>query len=223
MFLRNIEDITITSNKISVTRFANISIKDLEEQIALIEYKPAADEKKSDAENLKVPPFIQVFYFLFFSYLRIPSENDFWNTYLSWVKADINNNEIQVDGSNYKLDGLRNRLNRTYPSLIRDIHFLYLLEASKKFQKVDYSMNRDYYNGLDLKIIHNNLPVYISIFIDTSRSRYFKMKKTKRHDYSTVYEIEFSVEFDSLSKKGNIYLMNENHIIQLEKILNEKA
>lgn len=221
MFLRKIEDINITNSKISITRDASISIEDLEKQITRIKYEPANGSKDTDAENIKVPPFIQVFYFLFFSYLKIPSENDFWNTYLSWVKADTENNELEIDGTKHKLDGLRNRLNRTYPSLIRDIHFLYLLEASKKFQQVHYSMNRDYYNGLDLRITQNNIDVYVSLFIDTLRGRYFKQKKTERHDYSTVHEIEFSVNFDSLTQKGAIYLLNQEHVIQLETILNE--
>jgi len=221
MFLRKIEDIRISNKKISVIRDANISIIDLEEQISQILYAPATGEKSTDAENAKVPPFIQVFYFLFFSYLKIPTENDFWKTYLTWVGGEDENGEVEIEGAKYKSEGLKNRLNRTYPSLIRDLHFLFLLDASQKFEQVDYSMDRDYYNGLDLKVTHNKKEAYISLFIDTSRSRYFKQKKTKRHDYSTVHEIEFIVDFSSLTEVGSIYVLNQSHIKLLENMLYE--
>ncbi len=219
MFLRKIKDIRISNNRISVIRDANISIIDIEEQIGKIPYTPARGEKDNETENAKVPPFIQVFYFLFFSYLKIPTENDFWKNYLTWVGAENNKEEVEIEGVKYKSEGLKNRLNRTYPSLIRDLHFLYLLEASQKFEQVDYSMDRDYYNGLDLKVTHNNKEVYISLYIDTSRSRYFKEKKTKRHDYSTVHEIEFIVDFSSLTKIGSIYVLNQSHVKLLENML----
>jgi hypothetical protein len=221
MFLRKIKDIRISNKKISVIRDANISIEDLENQISLIEYSPANDGKKIEAENAKVPPFIQVFYFLFFSHLKIPSENDFWKTYLTWVGGENEYGEITIENEKYNSGGLKSRLNRTYPSLIRDLHFLYLVDASQKFEQVDYSMDRDYYNGLDLKVTHNKKEVYISLFIDTTRSRYFKQKKTKRHDYSIVHEIEFIVDFGSLSKIGSIYVLNQSHVKLLETLMYE--
>ena len=61
MFLRKIKDIRILNNQISVIRDANISIKDLEEQILKIKYSPAIGDKYSETENAKIPPFIQVF------------------------------------------------------------------------------------------------------------------------------------------------------------------
>ena len=220
MFLKQIKDIRISNNQIAVIRDAEISIEILEHQISKIEYSPAVGAKDENAERATLPPFIQAFYYLYFSYLRIPTEKEFWETYIAWVGANPEG-EIDFNNQKYKSEGLRKRLNRTYPSLIRDLHFLYLLESSKKFEHVDYSMERDYYNGLDLKVVYNKQEFYISLFIDTSRSRYYKHKKTKRHDYSEINEIELSVEFNSLSKKGSIYLLNNSHIKYLEDSLNE--
>jgi hypothetical protein len=222
MFLRKIRDIRIANNKITVIRDAEISIRDLEDQISSIDYIPASDTKDAMFENSKFPPFIQVFYFLFFKALKIPSEKEFWETYLSWVGGENIKGEIVFDGQNYSSIGIKNRLNRTYPSLIRDLHFLYLLDASKRFESVDYSMERDYFNGLDLKLVHGHHAYFISIFIDTSRGNYYKKKKANRHNYSSVTEIELKVDFNSLFKKGSIYLLNTSHIEQLETLLNEK-
>lgn len=220
MFLRKIKDIQISKKEISITRDATLSIEELEKQISLISYEPAKDSKCSETENLMLPPFIQVFYFLFFSYLKIPTLHDCWNTYASWLGGE-SDNKLEINGIKYDLEGIRNRLNRTYPSLIRDLHFLYLIEESGKFDKVDYSMDRDYYNGLDLKITYKKQDIYVSIFIDTSRSRYFKHKKTERHDYSIINEIEFQVSFNSLSKIGYIYLLNNKHVELLENMIHE--
>lgn len=220
MFLRKIKDIRLSNNQISVMRDATISIESLENQISLIQYSPAQGDKDDAVENAKLPPFIQAFYYLFFSYLRIPTETEFWETYLKWVGLN-SEGEIEFDNNKYKPNDLKKRANRTYPSLIRDLHFLYLLDTSNKFDQVDYSMERDYYNGLDLKIVHKKKEIYISLFIDTTRGRYFKERKTERHDYSKVYELEFNVHFDSLTKKGAIYLLNHSHIDLLEQKLNE--
>lgn len=221
MFLRKIKDIRIRNNKIAVIRDAEISVSDLEEQISKIQYSPAKGSKDDDAEKAKLPPFIQVFYYLFFSYLRIPSEKEFWDTYLEWIGGINENNEVLIEGIKYQTEGLKNRLNRTYPSLIRDIHFIYLLEQSKKFEEVEYSLEKDYFNGLDIKVTYKKQEVYVSLFIDTDRSRFYKEKKTRRHDYSIVKEIEFSVGFNSLTKKNNIYLLNSSHCEFLEKLIND--
>ncbi len=88
MFLRKIEDIRISNKRISVTREANISVAEIERQIEQIDYQPATGEKGDRSENVKVPPFIQVFYYLFFANLKIPTEGIFWSTYLKWVGGD---------------------------------------------------------------------------------------------------------------------------------------
>jgi hypothetical protein len=221
MFLRKIKDIRISNKNISITRDANISIEDIENQINQIKYVPYSDQKKPDTENAKLPPFIQVFYFLFFSYLKIPTEEAFWRTYLSWVGEENSSGEVKIDGIVYSSAGLRGRLNRTYPSLIRDLHFLYLLHESNQFEQVDYSMERDYYNGLDLKVKYKSKEAFVSLFVDTSRSRYFKEKKIFRHNNTVITEIEFIVDFKSLTKLGTIYLLNQGHVKLLQDLIND--
>lgn len=221
MFLRKIKDIRISKKRIAVIRDADISVAEIEDQIRKVIYAPAKDEKRQESENAKVPPFIQVFYYLFFSYLKIPSESEFWETYLTWVGGENASGFIQIGEDIFPTKGLRDRLNRTYPSLIRDLHFLYLLDESGSFKQVDYSMDRDYFSGLDLRINNGDMEIFVSLFINTSRSRYFKRKKTTRHDYSKVHEVEFIVDFDSLTKLGSIYVLNDGHVQLLKKIIDE--
>lgn len=221
MFLRKINDIIISNNTITVIRNVEENIIELESQIKQLDYTGQGESIDEEIENSKIPPFIQVFYYLYFKNLKLPTEKEFYETYISWLGGLKNGVVIYLDLELNPI-GIRNRLKRTYPSLIRDIHFLYLLDQSKKFEKVEYSMAKDYYNGLDIKIVYKGRELFISLFIDTKRSRFYKKKKTDRHDYSQVEEIEFNASFSSLSKFGNIYLLNNNHILLLEEMINLK-
>lgn len=216
MFLKKIKDIRISNNRISIIRDAEISIADLEFQISQLNYSGTGNSKDLVVESAKLPPFIQVFYYLFFQGLKVPSENLLFETYVQWL-GGIHDEKIKFNDIEYNAIGIQNRLKRTYPSLIRDVHFLYLLEQSNRFENVEYSMEIDYYNGLDLKVSYKGKEVFVSIFIDTSRSTFYKRKKMTRHDYSIFDELEFNVDFDGLTKVGNIYLLNHSHVDLLEE------
>lgn len=218
MFLKKIHDIKISNNKVSVHREANVSIEKLEEQIKKLSYTGENKSKISNIENAKLPPFIQVFYYLFFRDLIIPKESEFLATYIEWL-GGIKNGKLNYENIELDLDGVGYRLKRTYPSLIRDLHFLYLLEDSKKFENVEYSMQMDYYNGLDLRVVYLGIEYYVSLFIDSSRGTYFKRRKKRRHDYSGIIEIEFNLDFGGLDKIGNIYLLTKSHVdLLIERI-----
>jgi hypothetical protein len=219
MFLRKIKDIRISNNEISTVRDASISVEELERQISQLNYEGRNKPKDKGVETARLPPFIQAFYYNFFAYLKVPTAHQVYSTYLSWL-GGAQNGLVQIDGVKYKTDAIQYRFIRTYPSLIRDLHFLYLLQESNLFESIEYSMEQDYYNGLDIKIDHNEKTYFVSLFIDTQRSTFYKRRKTIRHDYSEVHEIELKVNFSSLSTSGKIYLLNQTHINKLaEEIL----
>jgi hypothetical protein len=220
MFLKSINDITIQNGLITVSRNINSNSKKLFDQIKLLPYNGERQDKDNNIENTTFPPFIQVFYYHFFAFFKIPSEKEFIETYFNWLGGE-KNGLISYDNNSYDAKKLSYRILRSYPSLIRDLHFLYLLEESKKFDKVLYSMHKDYFNGLDINIVYKGIEAYVSLFIDTGRANYFKKLKTKRHDYSEINEIEFSVSKTSLTKAGKFYLLNEQHIDQLINHLND--
>jgi len=211
MFLKKIIDVKISSGEISVIRNAKVSIQELENQIGKLAYSGESKSKIKEVENAKLPAFIQVFYYLFFKNLYIPSENDFFTTYVEWL-GGIKNGKLVYGDLQLDPQGIENRIKRTYPSLIRDLHFLYLLEDSKIFDNVEYSMQMDYFNGLDLKLSYKGKEYFISLFIDSTRGTYFKKRKKQRHDYSEIVEIEFNLDFSGMSKIGNIYLLNNSHV-----------
>ncbi len=221
MFLENINDITISKGIISVSRETNLTSKDIEQQISLIRYSPSTYGKSDLIENTRMPPYIQVFYYLFFKELRIPTFDAFVQTYKEWISKP--NMDSYLEQHALTMDAITARMNRTFPSLLRDVHFLYLLDEDGFFENVNYSMEKDYLNGIDISFNKNSQEYYISLFIDTSRAKYFKKKKTHRHGVNSSIEIELNVDFNSLSKRGDIYLLNNQHIKLLKEILTDYA
>jgi hypothetical protein len=86
------------------------------------------------------------------------------------------------------------------------------LEESGLFEEVEYSMSKDFYNGLDIRIRFRQKDFYVSLFIDSSRGIYYKTRKKTRHNYMEVNEIEFNVDFSTLQLFGDIYLLTPEHI-----------
>ncbi|MDR7128276.1 hypothetical protein J2X69_000604 [Algoriphagus sp. 4150] len=198
----------------SVIREPKIVVKELEDQIEKLTYSGESKPKDFKVEHTKFPPFIQAFYYLFFASLKIPSETEFLQTYLNSF-GKIEHNNFIFNGEVFELEGLKNRILRTYPSLIRDLHFVYLLIESARFDQVTYSMRTDYIDGLDIKISYLNVDYFISLFINTSRAQFYKREKENRHDYAGIKQVEFSVDRSSLKKCGQILLLTETHIDSL--------
>lgn len=211
MFAKKINDIKIRSGHIICERFLNMNIIDLESYISKLQYTGVNKVKDVTVENYKFSPFIVSFYHFIYSYLRIPSESEFIENYYKLNSIDYTNDYVNIDNSTFSKSSLDARILRTYPSLIRDYHFVILLSEYKELN-VEYSLNDDYYNGLDIKINYNDINYYLSLYINTSRGASFKEQKYKRHNYNDINEIELNVEFNQLKKVGEFYLLTENDI-----------
>lgn len=212
MFRKAITDIAIEGNEISVSRSLDISVAEAEKQIANLSYSGVGLEKDEKVEKAKLPPFALPFYYHLFSQRCIPTEDELYDRYLSFSGKLTKDDRIAIDDETYLVDGVKARLLRTYPSLIRDFHFYLLLNESGKFEKVTYSLSEDYYRGLDLCVYLSGKAFHLSLFIKTRRSGLFKKKKVFRHDYKDVTEIELALDFKSLTKHGEIALCTVSHV-----------
>jgi len=212
MFRKAITDIAIEGDTISVSRHLDISVAKVEEQVAKLSYSGAGLEKNPDVEKAKLPPFALAFYYHLFAQRRIPTEEELYDRYLSFSGQQAKKDKVVIDGEEYESEGVRARLLRTFPSLIRDFHFYLLLNESGKFDKVTYSLSQDYYRGLDLCVYLAGSAFHLSLFIKTKRASLFKKKKYLRHDYKGVTEIELALDFNSLSKHGDIALCSVSHV-----------
>lgn len=211
MFRKAITDIELKGDQISVSRSFDISVREAEEQIAKLNYSGVGLSKDPNVENAKLPPFALAFYYHLFSQRSVPTEEELFDRYISF-SGKREEDEVVIEGKRYAVEGLRARILRTFPSLIRDFHFYLLLKESKRFDSVGYSLIKDYYDGLDLSVSHSDHTYHLSVFVQTKRSAEFKRKKYARHDYSGVKEITISLAFESLKKLGRIYVCTQNHI-----------
>jgi len=218
MFLKNINDISIKDGKWVVERSDLLNLTDIEKQISELKYSGIGLTKDELIEQTKFPPFMQVFYYLVYQLRSIPDEQRFFSEYIKWIDADIQNEEIfKFKGQEFNLSGLKARLLRTYPSLIRDIHFYYFLLEKSNFEKITYSLKNDYWYGIDIRVTRDDLDFCISLLIDTPRSRFFKEKKEKRHDYTKIKEIILDVNFYELNKIGDFYLLGRKQLEDLNQ------
>ncbi|HKL40851.1 MAG TPA: hypothetical protein VJ894_09230, partial [Cryomorphaceae bacterium] len=163
-------------------------------------------------EKAKLPPFALAFYYHLFSRRCIPTEEELYHRYLSFSGKPMNEEELLIDDEAYSVEGVKARLLRTYPSLIRDFHLYLLLCESGKFENVTYSLSQDYYRGLDLCVYLSGKAFHLSLFIKTKRASLFKKRKVFRHDYKNVTEIELALDFHSLVKHGEIALCTKSHV-----------
>ena len=163
-------------------------------------------------DGLRLTPFIKTFYFYLLEYGKIPSQKEFWEEYQKEKSIE----KILLDKN--KFDGLKARVYRVYPSLIRDIHFSTLLKEKSKNCEVIYNIDLDYTNGIDILIDYKSNLFGVNLFVDTDRSNSYRNKKFGRHKKITnVYNIDIPVKFTEEYKFHDFYLYGENEIEKIKK------
>lgn len=218
MLLKNIKDIELNNGLWIISRSITLDLNSLNEELEMMDYTGNGRIKDEAIENARLPPFAQVFYYKVFQLHRIPSEDVFIDEYLKWTNIQIqDHNLFTYNHVQYSLESLKGRILRTYPSLIRDLHFYYYLLESKKFDGVNYSLSKDYFDGIDITIDYNRTTYAISIFINTNRGKEFKKAKENRHDYRDVKEIILNVDFDHLYKIGHFFVLGEAQLNEIIK------
>jgi len=216
MLLKNIKDIAIENGTWSIIRTDIINLNVITESIRILPYTGAGLNKDEKVENARLPYFAQVFYYLVYQLKTIPSEDAFFTRYIKWNDPENTNPKVfRCNGQELSVEGLKSRLLRTYPSLIRDIHCYYYLLESEKFQFVNYSLVDDIFSGIDITVKYQDKLYGISIHIDTIRATKYKKKKENRHDYDGINEIILVAKFSELNRVGKFYLLGERHLNEI--------
>jgi hypothetical protein len=155
----------------------------------------------------------------------IPTLNEFKNHYLyKGNEIFFNDTKIYKLGSLY-WDVLEYRLQRIYPSFVREL--LCILKAREFFYnyEVIYNEDLDVKKGIDILINKNNKYYGINLYTTTANSLKFKNEKDNfRHDKYLNVEIlnlPFNISNPSLNI-GNFYLYDNKPFRWLEKIFNSQ-
>lgn len=206
-------DIKIINNKIIKIQKVKFDIKKIEEQISKMKYGGNNLIKDVDVETARLPSIAKIFYENIFL-RKIVSPEILYNKYLKehFIEKD-NGCKLKNTNQIYKKEGIRARIYRAYPSLLREFHFYILCYNSKLFESVEYSFLTDVQEGVDLLITYKNVKFAISLYVNTSRSLKYKEKKYDRHDYSNLKEICITINpFDRKNYIGDFALYQDYHI-----------
>lgn len=80
------------------------------------------------------------------------------------------------------IESVKARVLRTYPSIMRDVHFYSLVKESGIFKSVTYDAYKDTQRGIDLVVGMGSQEYNICCYVATRRSQEFRNeKKTNRH------------------------------------------
>jgi hypothetical protein len=178
--------------------------------------------KNASAEKLRMPPLILTFYKYIFKYESIPIDLTLVDLHISQYYNIIDGGQsiklkdkyaaenTEYTSSVVNATGVRNRILRMYPSLIRDFHFYLLCYESGKFSEVKYSLVKDF-QGYDLIVTFDNKKLLVRLLVDTLRSNYYNSLKYNRHDLEhNIFDLKINLA--SERKTGEFYLYNNKHI-----------
>jgi hypothetical protein len=194
----------------------NIEYLDIEKQIKSYSLKFIQIRNKQVEWGMKFPMFVPAFYLsMKDNNIVIPSQNSFWLYYLNLNKNWFNSRDLSAQ----VLNGLKARVYRTYPSLIRDLHFAKYLQNKISDSEIIYDMDLDIKDGIDLLVIKDNKINAINLFTDTRRAYKGRSKKVFRHkNYENVNYLELPVQFMGSNKVGEFFLYGNR---ELQQILRE--
>lgn len=196
---RSVLSSALIENQISEYKLTFISVKD-----KMVEW------------GMKFPMFVPAFYDFVFRRNLIPDQNSYWEHYLA-----INSTDSVIRGLTDELKlGLKARVFRTYPSLVRDIHFVTTVKESASFDNVIYNMKLDIEKGVDMLIEQGNKLFAVNLYTKTYRAQIGREKKIYRHtsDERFIY-LEFPVEFKGSKQCGDFFLYGSKELVQLKSLI----
>jgi hypothetical protein len=191
-----------------------LSTHEIEEQVKNFHLKflPLRDERIE--WGLKLPMFVDTFNMLITKNNRIPSQDEFVDAY-----CQNNASELTDVLSNQSLkEGLEARLRRTYPSLVRDVHFESLLRENGL--DVTHDPHSDVFGGVDHVINFQGHVFYIHCYVDTRAGRYGRKIKNRRHDFQGIH-LNVPMALDTKTSKvvGDFYLYSDSQVEFLVELM----
>ena len=144
-----------------------------------------------------------------------PSPNNFANEFY------YRNHEAGgVDFTSEYREAWRKRALRAWPSLVRDVAFVFTATEMDVFDAVCYSIERDVKDGIDCIVELDGETYYLDLSVDTSRSNfYLERKRTYRdHDESHPHidvQLDLQNHPDAITvgtQGADLFLYGEPHV-----------
>lgn len=212
-------NVEIYDKHIRQTKAVALTASELEKRIKTFPYKGEGLVHDEKVEAAKLPPYSLPFYNLVYRYNDVPSPQDLVEAYFEQdYFCYLPDGKVQVTFDEktdiYSLEGMIARLQRTYPSLLRDLHFYLMACESGLFDAVRYSFKRDYYEKIDIQVLLKEKWYNVGLCLGSKRSLLYRLKKQFRHkNNAKVLYIEL---FDDEAQRcGDYNLYTIEHIRQL--------
>jgi len=157
--------------------------------------------RNKDVEwGIQFPMFIPTFYSCVLSLQRIPKQNEFWELYRTEHKMILENYNDEI------LWALQARVFRTYPSIVRDIHFGLFLKNAQSVYEIWYNLKLDIEDGVDLMAISNDKYWALNLFINSTRAQFGRSVKANRHTkFDNVTYVDIPASYNKY-KVGMFFL-----------------
>lgn len=164
--------------------------------------------------GMNLPMFVPVFYNLLINSNSIPSQDQFWNSYISSNGFFFNNTRL----SDEQMFGLKARVFRTYPSLVRDTHFGLILKEDSFFDEVYYNEILDIEYGIDLVVMKNQRMLGLNLFTNTEAAINARNVKQFRPKKPVNFKcIEIPIDFKGSKICGDFFLYSDREINEIKQ------
>ena len=165
-------------------------------------------------QKIKFPFFVEAFYTYIIKNNTIPSQEVFFGYYFLLNESFFK--EKQFDST--ILEGLEARANRTYPSLVRDIHFNKYINENLNGVNIVYNIALDVVEGIDLMIEKGSSFYALNFYTDTDPAKKASSKKKFRHTpFQNVSYIKLPLNFENSLKCGDFFLYGNPEFLSLKK------
>lgn len=196
-----------------------LSSSDIESQVSGYSLSFPQTRNAVVERGLKFPQFVRAFYNFIYKYGKVPTQAEFFEFYLKINAAYFQNAGL----SSVIIDGLKARVFRTYPSLVRDFHFNKKLSELLPDYEIVYNSDLDIEHDIDTLLIRDGHYWAACLYTQTKRANIAREWKEYRHEhFSNVEYIEFPVKLDDNNKLGDFFLYGENELKTLLKYIHEK-
>ena len=194
--------------------------KDVEKQIK--PYELVFDQTRNEKVEwrLKLPMFVPPFYGYIKSRNSIPKQNDYWRFYVSENKNYLTNLNLSEE----EKIGVRARVFRTYPSLVRDLHFGLYIKENHFFRSVFYNEFLDIEYGIDL-IVENadGVKIGLNLFTETKAAKDARTIKKHRLKKSVNFDCyDIPIDFTGSKRCGRFFLYSEREIKTIVEKIQER-
>lgn len=219
-------NVELVNNHMREVREFTLTAEKTEEIISRYPYGGEGLIKDPVVENTQFPPIALPFYAFIYEYDTVPSPETLIELYLSQecfhlVSEDCYELNYGETKKTVSKEGLIARILRTYPSIVRDLHFYLMAVESKLFEGVWYSFEDDYRNGIDIKVKHNHKWYKVALMQNTRRSIFFRNRKRYRHDGKNSDVINVELDPRKSQRCGDYNLYTPEHVKEVYSKINK--